>query len=73
MNAEDKKKTRLTMRLSIVISLCSGMLTGLFSTALNRTLQSDWTWGLALVIVVGAIGYFVLTSYKDIEEILKEE
>jgi hypothetical protein len=72
MDADEKRRLRMNIRLSMVVSLCSGLLTGIFALSLRYVIDGSLIWLIVLGIVTIVIAYYLQECLRDITAMLKE-
>jgi ACR3 family arsenite efflux pump ArsB len=71
---EFKDSYQVNVALSTVLGVCTGVITGLFSAAIQETIHMDW-WGWVILIAVMMIllAKIIFDSFKTVEKSVKRQ
>jgi hypothetical protein len=68
MDDELRKMYMINIRLAVIIGLCSGVMTGIFSLELSHVIQMpDWAWVVAFLFTIVAIIWLLVTYLNDLK------
>lgn len=69
-----KDKYQINVGVATIIGLCTGILTGIFSAAINSYIKMEsWAWGSTIIGVIVAIALIMFWSFKSIKESIERQ